>query len=116
MNERDKILLLNIRGEVEFLLEVVESHDSEYFLNDKQLQYVASMVLIKIGESVKSLSKDIKQKNQEIEWREIAGFRDIAVHNYDGLRMIDVWEIVTEDTPKLLEQVKDLLNAEGVEE
>jgi uncharacterized protein with HEPN domain len=116
MNERDKILLFNIRSEVEFLLEVVDPHDSEYFLNDKQLQYVASMALIKIGESVKSLSKDIKQKNQEIEWREIAGFRDIAVHNYDGLRMEDIWQIATNDVPVLLERVNNILQEEGVEE
>ena len=101
-----------IRDESEFLLEMVDGHDLDNFLNNRQLQNAVSMVLIKIGESVKSLSEEFKQEHQEIKWRFIAGLRDIAVHNYEGLRMDDIWKVVTRDAPELLEEVKGILLAE----
>ena len=109
MNERDRGLLLKIKDEAEFLLEVTENRDLHNFLTDRRLQYVVLMALIKIEESVKSLSKELKQEYQEIEWRDITGFRDIAVHNYDGLHMERVWGNVTKDVPELLEQVEGIL-------
>ena len=116
MNERDEKLLLKIKNEAEYLLGVLEEGELDTFLKNRGMQYIVSMALIKIGEYVKSLSKDFKQAYCDIEWREIVGLRDIAVHNYDGLNMDWIWVNVTKDVPELLEQVKRILLAEGVEE
>ena len=91
---------------------MVGGYDLQRFLGDEMAKRAVSMSLIKIGESVKLLSKEIKQENQDIAWRDIAALRNIAAHNYEGLRMDDVWEIVTKDVPELLEQVKGILHAE----
>ena len=116
MNERDEKLLLKIKNEAEYLLEVSEDGALDSFLKNRGLQYIVSMALIKIGEYAKSLSKDFKQEYCDIEWREIVGLRDIAVHNYDGLNMERIWGNVTKDVPELLEQVERILLAEEVEE
>jgi uncharacterized protein with HEPN domain len=116
MNERDESLLLNIQDDAEFLLEMSEGYDLQSFLCDEKMKLAVSMLLIKIGESVKSLSKEFKEKNQEIEWRDIAGLRDIVVHNYGGLGMERIWRNVTRDVPELLEQMKSLLHDKEVEE
>jgi uncharacterized protein with HEPN domain len=42
--------------------------------------------------------------------------RDVAAHNYDGLRLDDIWKNVTRDVPELMEQVREILIDEGVEE
>ena len=85
------------------------------FLGDKDLQYIVPMALIKIGEYVKSLSKDLKQAYSGIRWVSITNLRNIAAHNYDGLHMDRIWEIVTTDIPELLEQVEGILLVEGVD-
>ena len=107
--------LLKIKNEAEYLLEVLEKGDLDGFLKNRGSQYIVSMALIKIGEYVKSLSKDFKQEHCDIEWREIAGFRDIAVHNYDGLNMDWIFVNVMNDIPELLEHVNDMLNTEKIE-
>jgi uncharacterized protein with HEPN domain len=112
MNERDEKLLLKIKNEAEYLVEVLEEGDLNSFLKNRGLQYIVSMALIKIGEYVKSLSKDFKQEHCDIEWREIAGFRDIAVQNYDGLNMERIFVDAMNDVPELLEKVNDILNTE----
>ena len=97
-------------------MELADGYDLERFLSDERTKRAFSMSLIKIGGSVKSLSEELKQEHHEIEWRFIAGVRDIAAHNYDGLRMDDIWRIVTRDAPVLLEQVKGILLFEEANE
>jgi len=116
MNERDESLLLNIKDDGELLLELTDEYDFERFLSDEKTKLAVSMLLIKIGEFVKSLSEDLKQAYPVVRWGSITGLRNIAAHNYDGLRMDWIWENVTRDVPELLEQVKGILLAEGIEE
>ena len=85
------------------------------FLDSELLKRTSCMTLINIGESVKSLSKELKQENQDISWRFITGFRDIAAHGYQTLDMPQVWKTVTISVPELLEQIKGILHAEETE-
>ena len=81
MNERDEHLLLFIKDEAEYLLEKAENRNVEDFIDDRDLQHIVTMALINIGESVNSLSDGFIQKHQNIEWSEIVGLRNKAVHN-----------------------------------
>jgi uncharacterized protein with HEPN domain len=47
-----------------------------------------------IGEAVKQISPDIKDKYSHIEWRKIAGLRDILVHAYFSLENETIWDII----------------------
>jgi len=116
MNDRDETLLLNIKDTVETLIGLVDGYDFSRFLSDERTKLAVSMSLIKIGEYVKSLSGDLKQTYSDIRWISITNLRNIAAHDYDGLRMEDIWVNVTVDAPILLEQVKEILRAEGVED
>lgn len=35
-----------------------------------------------VGEAVKNIPQDIKSKNPDVEWKKIAGLRDILAHEY----------------------------------
>ena len=115
MNEYDRILLLKIKGETEFLLTWTKRDDLNSFLSDNDLQYIASMSLIKIGGYVKSLSDDLKQTYSDIRWVSITNLRNIAAHTYKALHMNWIWKNVTKDVPDLLEQVEEIFQSEGVE-
>jgi uncharacterized protein with HEPN domain len=62
-----------------------------------------------IGEATKRLSGDLKDDNAEIPWREIAGLRDILIHDYMGVDLYVVWNVVVLDLPKLKKTVMRLL-------
>src|SRR3989344_8072688 len=47
-----------------------------------------------IGEAVKNLSQEIKKEHPEIEWKKIAGLRDILVHEYSGVNLEIIWDII----------------------
>ena len=115
MNERDETHLLNMKDSLEVLIGLVDGYDFHQFLSDERTKLAVSMSLIKIGESVKSISQDLKQTYPDVQWISISNLRNIAAHNYEGLRMERVWEITTEDAPQLLQQIKRILHAEETE-
>ena len=116
MIERDRILLLKIIYEGEYLVDKLKDQGLEDYVSNRDLQLIVTMALINIGGYVKSISEELKKEHNEIEWRDIAGVRDVAAHNYDGLHLDDIWKDASENVPKLLEQVKEILWNERVEE
>jgi uncharacterized protein with HEPN domain len=54
-----------------------------------------------IGEAVKRLSDDFKSKNSEIPWRNVAGLRDVLIHDYMGVDLENVWNVVEQNLPTL---------------
>jgi uncharacterized protein with HEPN domain len=54
-----------------------------------------------MAESTQRLSDQLKATQPEIEWREIAAFRNILVHDYLGIDLETVWKITQRDIPNL---------------
>lgn len=54
-----------------------------------------------IGEAVKKLPDELKIIRPEIQWRNIAGLRDIIAHDYFGLDYEIVWDVVKNKLPEL---------------
>ena len=48
-----------------------------------------------LGESTQRISDRLKAEHQEVDWRGIAGFRNVLVHDYLGINLERVWEIVS---------------------
>ena len=62
-----------------------------------------------LAESSKRISAELKAKEPDTNWRGIAGFRNIAVHDYFGIDLGKVWEIVSQEIPELTAAVQRLL-------
>lgn len=73
----------------------------ENFINDADTFDACVRRLEIIGEAVKRLSSSLKSKLPEIPWKEIAGFRDKAIHDYATLNAAIVWETIQTDVPQL---------------
>lgn len=54
-----------------------------------------------IGEAVKNISQNLKDKHKEIEWTKIAGTRDKMIHNYFGVNLDIIWDIIKINLPDL---------------
>ncbi len=54
-----------------------------------------------LAESTQRVSEELKMHHPQVEWRRIAAFRNILVHDYLGLDMERIGEIVRRDVPSL---------------
>lgn len=54
-----------------------------------------------IGEAVKRLSKEFTGAYPEVPWQDIAGFRDVLIHDYASVNVATVWDTLKEDISKL---------------
>jgi uncharacterized protein with HEPN domain len=64
-----------------------------------------------LAESSQRLSEPLKASRPEIDWRGIAGLRNILVHDYLGISLLRVWEIVEVFLPQLRAAVSHWLQA-----
>jgi uncharacterized protein with HEPN domain len=79
------------------------------FVADGKAQDAVLWRLQTLADVVKSrLSDGLKARHPTIRWRAIAGFRNIAAHDYVTLNMVAVWEIVSDH----LEPLREVLERE----
>lgn len=109
MERRDRIILQKVVSEIQIAQRMMNGSTLEQFRENEMLMRAVSMTVINIGELVKNLSDETRLANPHIPWKAIAGFRDIAAHKYQTLRMEDVYETVSADFPALKEQIEDIL-------
>ncbi|WP_375326086.1 DUF86 domain-containing protein [Flagellimonas sp. GZD32] len=62
-----------------------------------------------IGEAANRITETYKTENPEIEWIYLRGFRNRIVHEYFGIDLEIVWQIIEDDLPKLLETLNNKL-------
>ena len=100
---RDLQYRQDILEAIEKILHTVENINYDDFVKDADAFDACVRRLEIIGEAVKRISSEWKSGIPEIPWKEIAGFRDKAIHDYASLNAAIVWETIKKDLPSLQE-------------
>ena len=66
-----------------------------------------------IGEATKRVSLSLKEAHPDISWKPIAGLRDKLIHDYFGINLQLVWDVVERDLPALKRIIEHLLETLG---
>jgi uncharacterized protein with HEPN domain len=83
------------------------------FLADIRTQDAVPRNLHTLAESTQRTSDDLKAAHPEVEWRGIAEFRNVVVHDYLGIDIEEIWDIVQDDLPELKAEIEAILAATG---
>ncbi len=105
---KDTLYLESMRECLERIDEYTEKGET-YFLASRLVQDAVIRNLEVLGEATKNLSDDLRSANPEIPWRQIAGMRDVLIHDYLRVNLRRVWQTVVCDLPPLRIVINTLL-------
>jgi len=91
------------------ILEAAERYGrdgEESFRTDLRTQDAIIRNLQVMGEAVKKVSLETREAHPDIPWKDIAGMRDRVVHDYFGVSLDIVWDVVANHVPPLLERLR----------
>ncbi len=101
MSRDPNLRLLDIIEACERLELYIENLDFTAFDADQKTQDAVIRVFEIIGEAVKSIPDEWTEKEPDIPWRQIAGFRDVLAHSYFAVNSSVVWAAAVEKAPLL---------------
>lgn len=104
--------LRHILNECDYLLRLKQGKDREQLLDDETNSRAIVRSLEVIGEATKKVPDEVRSDNPQINWNEMAGMRDVLIHNYFGIDYDIVWNVLLHDIPELHEELAALIEKE----
>ncbi len=109
MKNDPHLYLTHILESIEWIEKDIAGLTFEQFLSNVPIQDAVIRRLEIIGEATRNLPSELKLTHPEIKWAEIAGMRNVLIHEYFGVNVERVWETVQQDIPHLKNAVQRLL-------
>jgi uncharacterized protein with HEPN domain len=104
----DQLYLIHIKEAIERIEEYTRDGEESFF-EDRKTQDAVLRNLHTLAESSQRISKDLKDKNSQVDWRIISAFCNVVVHDYLGVGLERIWDIVENDLPSLKQNIIEVL-------
>ena len=113
MSKRDNLdLVKDIQEGIRRINSYVKMMSNDDFFEDTKTQDAVVRNLEIVGEAIKNISEDLKERYPQIQWKELAGLRDKLIHHYFGVNYDIVWHVVKNELPDILYQLDLIINSE----
>lgn len=111
--QRDEATLIDIANAARLALNFSADLTRDEFLEDLKAQSAVLHQLMILGEAVKRLSANFRDRHSEIPWALIAGMRNHLIHAYDAVDLDEVWRTLKKDLPILLAAIIPILPSDA---
>jgi uncharacterized protein with HEPN domain len=106
--QRDPQFLLDMLQSAELVKTYTAQCSQAEFVENIQLQDSVIRRLLVIAEAARRVSEATRQTLPNISWNEINGMRNRLVHEYDAVNLNIVWDVVQNEIPTLIEELKTI--------
>jgi len=97
----DSIYIDHILNSINRIIDYISGKDRQAFEADLVTQDAVVRQLEVIGEATKRVSKELRSKHPDIPWADMAGMRDVLIHDYIDVDLGVVWKTASENIPDL---------------
>ena len=105
----ERVFLDDILECIHKIAEYMEGLTEQEFEQNYEKQDAVVRRIEIMGEAVKNISANTKSKYPNIRWRDIAGMRDIVIHQYFGVSIGMIWRVAIYDIPELKDEIEKIL-------
>ena len=109
---RDELYLRDMIEAADAIAGFIADAEESAFVGNDLLRSATLLKLTIIGEASGRLSDELKARYPDVEWRDIVGFRNIAIHAYFSVNWSIVWVAATTDASALRTRILQILAAE----
>ncbi|MEW6380667.1 MAG: DUF86 domain-containing protein [bacterium] len=109
MKREIKDYILDIIDALDKAMKFAHGISYDKFAKDDKTIFAVIRALEIIGEGVKKIPPKMRERYPEIPWRDMAGMRDMLIHEYHGVKVDIVWITVKEELPPLRPAFKKIL-------
>lgn len=103
----DKQRLIHIQEAISEIREYTRNADLSDFKNNSMMRFACIKQIEIIGEAARNITEETTKNYPGIPWRQIAGLRNILVHEYFGVDNDLIWQIIKTDIPELEAQLQE---------
>jgi uncharacterized protein with HEPN domain len=104
------VRLGHMRDEIANIPAELKDVDHRVFTQNYLLVRASERALLIISEAAKALPRDLVARYPEIDWRGVRGLGDVLRHDYNVVDADTLWEILTENVPRLAEVVGRMID------
>jgi uncharacterized protein with HEPN domain len=104
----DSIYIEHILNSIDRIISYISQLDHDAFIADFIIQDAVVRQLEIIGEATKRVSDNFRRKYPDIPWSDMAGMRDVLIHDYIDVDLDIVWKTASESIPQLKVLLLDL--------
>ena len=109
MKKDPRVFVEHIIDSILLIEEYAEGVSQAEFFKSRHLQDAIIRRLEIIGEAVKNLPMPFRSKYTDIPWKQIAGMRDILIHEYFDVDLVLTWRVVKQELPSIKKRLAALL-------
>ena len=108
LSMRNNIIIEKVINYAEKINNYSNGKNYDSFSNDTMLVEACVFNLSQIGELVRHLDRDFIEQHSNIPWAQMRGLRNRIIHDYEGVNLMLVWEIIKYDIPTLIVKLKEI--------
>ncbi|MCK4621416.1 MAG: DUF86 domain-containing protein [Desulfuromonadales bacterium] len=104
-NRRSDDYINDIKEAIDDIADFTGGMSFEEFTSDKKTINAVIRSLEVLGEATKNIPSSIRNQYPDIPWKQMAGMRDVLIHNYMGVDLMTVWKVVEDRLPDLKSKI-----------
>jgi len=109
MKINELVIIKKIIQHASDAIEFVKGTSYDQFVENRKDINATTHSILQIGELSKKIEPDTKMTYKQIPWKEMAGARDRIVHDYDGINLRLIWDIIENDLPELIVTLQNII-------